>query len=414
MPKSRSGSSSLRSASPPAPARATIDDQISRLQKRIGGGGELTASAHLSGLRILKDVRLRVLNGEMSKPESNAVLVCIGVSIDRRRHLVNEAAAELELRRTALLVFLTICAIQHQQRGDVDDTAVKQAVATMTLDRETSLFERLYAKEEEPEDCIEDLLPSQPPEPKQLPDDAAVALAALTSGVGLLCEIDINTLEGLSEIFFRSTSRQLALTALGKADGPDFLSLSATQFSREVSSEGTELDRTIEGIVAAGESESGQAIIRDLMLSFMLPARVVGVRRTLLLPRAASTEAAADFSDAVQSAHEAAMAGAEWLYKNSNEELRRVCALLAAVACLTTKSEDGDPSRKGNAFGGRVSLPFLLTKAPEDASLSRIALIPTTQKWVLFKLGAKGVEVLSSAVGMQGLKLAVSSLLSQT
>lgn len=47
-------------------------------------------------------------------------------------------------------------------------------------------------------------------------------------------------------------------------------------------------------------------VLRDLLLSFLLPGGIVGVRRTLLLSRAASTAAGIDYADAVNQAHSVA------------------------------------------------------------------------------------------------------------
>ena len=57
------------------------------------------------------------------------------------------------------------------------------------------------------------------------------------------------------------------------------------------------------------------------------------------------------------------MAGAEFIWQHSKDELERACALLAGVAILTTRGGE-DPIRKKDAFVGRVSLPFLETTPP--------------------------------------------------
>ena len=152
----------------------------------------------------------------------------------------------------------------------------------------------------------------------------------------------------------------------------------------------------------AAESEAGQNILRDFVLSFLLPPAMVGVRRGLLMSRAASTNAGIDHPLAVQRAHDVAMAGAEYIWENSTDELERMCCLLAGVGILTTKGGD-DPIRKLDAFGGRVSLPFLETTAPTGSSM-RLMLVPDARRWILYRIDARGspkiVSSLSSFTGL--------------
>lgn len=104
------------------------------------------------------------------------------------------------------------------------------------------------------------------------------------------------------------------------------------------------------------------------------------------------------------------MAGAEYLMSNTNDELRLSCVLLAGLACLTTR-DGSDPIRKGNAFGGRVSLPFLETDPPSNPEAHRIALLPESRTWVLYKLGRTGKpNVVSSVSDYDGLRLAVAGI----
>lgn len=143
-------------------------------------------------------------------------------------------------------------------------------------------------------------------------------------------------------------------------------------------------------------------ILRDLLLSFLLPSSVVGVRRTLLMSRAASTAAGVDHADAVNTGHSVAMAGSEFIWQHSKDELERACALLAGVAILTTRGGD-DPIRKRDAFVGRVSLPFLET-TPPPPGVKRLALIPDQRRWVLYKIGKDNApNVLCNLRGFEGL-----------
>ena len=143
-------------------------------------------------------------------------------------------------------------------------------------------------------------------------------------------------------------------------------------------------------------------VLRDLLLSFLLPTGIVGVRRNLLLSRAASTAAGVDHADAVNSAHSCAMAGCEFIWQHGTDPLERACALLAGAAVLTTKGGE-DPIRKQDAFVGRVSLPFFETKPPASG-VKRLALLADQKRWVLYKVDKKNKpRVLCNLSGFEGL-----------
>lgn len=144
-------------------------------------------------------------------------------------------------------------------------------------------------------------------------------------------------------------------------------------------------------------------VVRDLMLSFLLPASHVGVRRTLLLTRAASTRAGVDHPVDVARSHDVAMAGTEWLWVNGTDPLERMCCLLAGIAVLTTKGGE-DPIRKTDAFCGRVQLPCFETRPPEAPEALRLTLVPSARRWILYRLSKRGLpQVLSSQRGFVGL-----------
>jgi len=120
------------------------------------------------------------------------------------------------------------------------------------------------------------------------------------------------------------------------------------------------------------------------------------------MSRAASTAAGVDHADAVNNAHSCAMAGAEFIWQHSQDEMERACALLAGVAILTTRGGD-DPIRKRDAFVGRVSLPFFET-TPPPPGVKRLALIPDQKRWVLYKIGKDNApNVLCNLRGFEGL-----------
>lgn len=170
----------------------------------------------------------------------------------------------------------------------------------------------------------------------------------------------------------------------------------------------TERDEKLFAIVQAADSEAGQQLIRDLALSFWLPAHLVGVRRALLLPRAVQTAAGVDFPELMSRAHNLAMAGSEYVWKNSRAPSEKIVVLLAGLALMTTTTsskQTSDVVRKAVAFNGRVQLPFLEQVPPtgDDAKLPRLCLIPHANRWVSYAVRPNaGCEIVWSEKASRG------------
>ena len=213
---------------------------------------------------------------------------------------------------------------------------------------------------------------------------------------GLSRTLDSTHLDALADVFFRSSAACMASRILLKEGSTDFVALSAqkSDIPRE---------KRLLSIAQGGESEAGQSCLRDILLSFLLPAKIIGVRRNLLLSRAASTAAGVDYAEAVNTAHSVAMAGTEWIWKHGTSELERACALLAGIAVLITRGGE-DPMRKQDAFMGRMTFPWLETTPPPDG-VKRLALLPEKQRWILYKINPKtGKPVLICSLrGFEGL-----------
>lgn len=239
-------------------------------------------------------------------------------------------------------------------------------------------------------------------------------------------EIDSET---LSACFLERGTREIRSESLGR------LSVVASQYYRAASSaciqkilladasaagfgglgsmrlkklSNVERDEKLFAIVQAADSEAGQQLIRDLALSFWLPANVVGVRRALLLPRAVQTAAGVDFPELMSRAHNLAMAGSEYVWKNSNAPSEKMVVLLAGLALMTTTStstQKSDIVRKAIAFNGRVQLPFLEAIPPTgaDAALPRLCLLPQANRWVNYAIRQNGTcEIVWSERGIRG------------
>ena len=96
-------------------------------------------------------------------------------------------------------------------------------------------------------------------------------------------------------------------------ESDNFLTLDAAAFMSEAN---VDEEEKLLSIVDAAESEAGQAVFRDLILSFRLPKAVVGVRRTLLLSIDANRIATQQYTEILNDAHNCAMRGPIYEYKS--------------------------------------------------------------------------------------------------
>lgn len=415
----------------------TLDECIQRLSRRVGHAFDLTTKAHENGVRVLLQIRDKIFNGEKASADCNILLICCGVSMERRRLLKGEKDELYEdYMRTAVLIFVTVCFIEHQRRGELEDEEADRHVEILRRSSSMSLWSRVRSsKHVDDSAAAADAAVSQvavldptstitsvPKSKKELRpwkdvieeewkiatmSDGEIAYAAVCSGVMLLEKDDIKLFEALSEIFYRHTALQLASKSLNDAASANFLSLSAVAYCGAVNSEGVSQSKC-KALISAGESEAGQQVMRDMVLSFLLPSSLVRVRRTLLLSREVAAKATVDYTDIVQFAHETAMEGLEWTWEHSKDPLKLTCALLTAIACLTTREGD-DPIRKADAFSGLVNLPFLNTSNLPEKKM-RVTLVPESRRWVLFSV-EKGAPVVQSSVeGLEGAMIALVGL----
>lgn len=131
-----------------------------------------------------------------------------------------------------------------------------------------------------------------------------VARHALRIGAGCLDDESWAALDGIMPLFFRNSAFNMAESLLMPDGDVDFVALGVAKDMADMGIE--QRNKKLLAIAQAGESEAGQQVVRDLMLSFLLPASHVGVRRTLLLTRAASTRAGVDHPVDVARAHDVA------------------------------------------------------------------------------------------------------------
>jgi len=199
----------------------------------------------------------------------------------------------------------------------------------------------------------------------------------------------MSELVSLGSLFFRASAQALVTSLLDGAGRPGpsgdaFLTLDAVNF---MASANNNLEERLVGIADCAESESGQTILRDLILSFRLPRSVVGVRRTSLLGRESNKLATENHSELLGSAHDAAMRGAKWTFENDEDPLNKMASLLAGLAVMMCASAQS--VRKDDMFNGRVALPFLETTPPQCGTM-RLVLLEASHEWVVYALGTSG------------------------
>jgi hypothetical protein len=220
----------------------------------------------------------------------------------------------------------------------------------------------------------------------------------------------------------------------------------------------------LRAIVDAASSELGQNAVKDLMLSFLLPRRVIGHRQSLLLDREMAHQATKYHSTMVGRAHATAMVRSSVLWERCTEILAEEeratnstatagmagtssrptspsgleeieptddepnddepnddeanatnnghyvldasCALLAGLAMLL--STGASDARRGIAYQGRVDLPFLRVPAPNGARLAFV-----WGEWVCYEANTSTTSfvVYTRGPGITGLKNGVVALL---
>ena len=191
----------------------------------------------------------------------------------------------------------------------------------------------------------------------------------------------------MASMFFMCSSKTMFYQMLLGGNPPsqrssaEFLTLDTIGF---LSDANETRDERLDALADVAESEAGQQVLRDLILSFSLPTSVVGIRRTVLLTREAQAAATQEHPLILNDAHEAAMRGATWEWEHSEKELHKMCSLLAGL-CISLASKVKDSIRKEDAFAGRVQLPFLETPQPAPG-LRRIVFIPSSNEWLVYTM----------------------------
>ena len=389
--------------------KRSVDELVERLRTKTLAE-RLPLLAHLSIGRTLCKLRDAITNDEPVSAKAAKALLCCGIAM-YRRHAVGEQNDEegedheetmALIKQSSVLIFVLLATIEARSSGgtadveaayEVVERANAATLAGVLEVRSASRKRKAPADEADKENEGDDDEESPPPPPATA---GALTMSVLQYVAHTLRNRSSTEHERLADMFFRTSAACMAQNLLLAHGASDFVSLKAT------ADHPVPREKRLLGIAQAGESEAGQSVLRDILLSFLLPSGIIGVRRHLLLSRAASTSAGVDHADAVNQAHSVAMAGCEYIWQRGTDPLERACALLAGAAVLTTKGGE-DPIRKQDAFVGRVSLPFLET-TPPASGVKRLALLSDQKRWVLYKVDKKNKpHVLCNLSGFEGL-----------
>lgn len=427
---------------------------VQKIHRRLVLDSELSFSRHTEACEHLVLLRQSIQDDGALPKKAREHMLCTGISVWRRAFLSSDVQTEL-LQRTCTLAFVVLCMSEAASTLNSASSSTTQTAQLLTSAGKTSVWSLLQpmveiatsktitnelearaANPEIPEDTLIRLVePSTDGAPednsdlneeaeaeeddddrvskrrrvtwREVIDDAKVPrmgdLARMTmqKAVAFMrTDAVVSTLDEMGADYFRYTSLHICETMLMPRGEEDVVTLSSAPSLRLTQEQREE---KLAVIVSNAESEAGQMLSRDLLMSMWLPANVVKTRRTLVLSRQASTFAGAEYPEITQRAHEVAMQGAEWCWQNSNHECERMGMLLAGLAIMTTRTSGDDPDaiRKKDAFGGRVQLPFLET-APPLAGM-RLVLIPHAKRWILYRLTSHGTpSVVLSQRGFEG------------
>lgn len=329
----------------------------------------------------------------------------------RRVHAETESEENAKLMHTTIVLIFSLLVMSDSNNSEVEDDKFEETTDEMRHKKQRP--NRILRNDEK---IIELWNKSTlalcvfPPEHgddlyEGFISDTSVSRAALREA-RYCSENAMVNMQNLAGIFFRCSGSAMFQSVMTKSaptstrekmNDLSFLTLDTVSLMNDANEQ---QDDKLAALVSAAESEAGQAVLRDMILSFKLPLSVVGIRRTLLLSREANQKATKTYTDTLNAAHDAAMRGADWSWASDCDKIHRISAVLAGLAVILAKTPDS--IRKGDAFRGRVNLPFLETPPPQSG-VSRLALIPGTGAWVVYTVNKEGVpKVQASKPGFEG------------
>jgi len=366
----------------------------------------LPVADHKAATEAMAVLKEQLLDGQVLDEGSKMCLTCSGIALVRRIATDMELPeAQGQMRTTLALLFVLVVLSSGEapvpsgaapggssssSDGPMDvDMGVQKTLLEVWNNH--SVADLLYATTEAATNSWAE----------ELQQPGVLCRVSLAEAMARGGEMGIDDIAQLGRTFFRASASAMA-TALFNACSPpgdDFLTLGAASFLAKANDNKSE---KLSAIADVAESEAGQTVMRDLILSFTLPRKVVGVRRTCLLTREANAKATAEYSEILNVAHEAAMRGAQWTWAEDSNEVHKMGALVAGIAVLLARGQQS--IRKDDAFEGRVDLPFLETRPPEPG-VARLALLEESAEWIVYAVSPQtGKPVVQlRAAGFEGL-----------
>jgi len=417
-------------------------------------GAPLPVKSHRSAVQNMCELRnLLIDQGGTTDRDCRMLLLFAGISVQRRIILGSEGSELDDLTVSLALLFIlqVLCEGETLREpspepmdtghcGDMSPSLVHNApseVSVIVQDKQTAL----------PGEPLKDVV-EQAPEPHVASSAAAqleawnnatlfvrmneaastaedqwgrvlqpspdmICRACVQEGARLGQNASLPQVITLASQFFRCSTLLLQYNMLNDCpeDEKSFLSLGSVNFMMRVNDDMKR--EKLAAVADAAESEAGQQVLRDIILSFTLPQSVVGVRRTPLLGREPNRIATEQYTVILGEAHEAAMRGAEWSWSDDPKEVHKMSALLSGLCILLGgRSGSSDVVRKNDAFRGRVQLPFIETTHPAT-DIKRLGLIPHRNEWLVYSIDRKQrVKVHLKDTGFEGMCEAILMLTS--
>ena len=362
-------------------------------------GTPIPASRHRSAAETMVHLRDSLLTAHMVPSEVGVHLACVGVSLERRVALCTESMTvdEEAATTTMALIFGLLVMCKLGCPGDAGGEDFSVVIAAWNA---SSIDQELRSASGTGTDSWS--LSVRSPE--------SLCLACVSDVATQREGMSLQRLIETARIFFRSTSKAMVAQLLNDAgcvvDGNPFTSLESVSV---IGTAPSSIEARLLSIVDCAESEAGQTILRDLILSFKLPRSIVGIRSLCLLSRAANKSAASSHATELSEAHDAALRGARWTFLHDLDDTHKACAVLAGIAVMLFV--DSQSLRRDDMFYGTISLPFLETAPPSKTSTPRLTLLAHTGEWVLYCISSTGgLEVQLRQCGIEGLSQAALAL----
>lgn len=374
-----------------------------RIQRRLAQplNDSLPVADHKAAGEAMAVLKEQLLDGQILDEASKMCLTCAGIAIGKRIASEIEMPSATEQLRTTMALLFVLVVLASGEAPVPSGAAAGSSSDHMEVDDEIksllhvwnshSIADLLYATSTSATSSWTD----------DLVEPGALCRATLSEAMTKGADMDITDISILGGTFFRSSASAMATALFNSCSPPgdDFLTLGTVGFLSKANDNKSE---KLSAIADIAESEAGQSVLRDIILSFTLPRHVVGVRRTCLLTREANAKATAEYSEILNVAHEAAMRGAQWCWNEDENEVHKMGALLAGCAVLLARGQQS--IRKDDAFEGRVDFSFLETRPPASG-VPRMALLEATAEWVVYSTDAKSGKpiVQLRAEGFEGL-----------